>query len=147
MLFKIPPLNLQTFLFNEASAIILFENPLNEANEYIRNLVVDNCDRFRDILFLRIRFHSKDYNRNFINIKDDRTVLYLIDNKIVRSFLITEESQISTIFRFFEEYTNESISFLKIGEISIPVLSNICSLPHTPDYHILIKQINVMYIN
>lgn len=113
MLYVIPPNIFESFIVHETHFIIWFEDPQDTTHRNILNLLSQNANRYFDFVCLKIYFHSADYNKHFKYIKDQRTILFLKNNRIIGRYILTDISQIQIIFQFFEQILIESNNFIQ----------------------------------
>lgn len=112
MLFTLPPFSFEKFLFDQAYSIIWFEDHQNVEHKNIHTALCQKAYVCIEYLCLNIIFNSEDHLRYFPHIKDSRTVLYLRDNRAIGRSIITDISQLKTIFRFYDINYEESNNFI-----------------------------------
>lgn len=112
MIIYIPPNSFEWILNRRECAIIRFTDPYNDDHSNIQELMYHNSVNFDHLTFLKIRLYSYPYVKYFNYVTDPRTVLYLRNNQIVGMFIVKNESDIQTVFKFFDINIKESIFYL-----------------------------------
>lgn len=147
MLYKVPPNPFQNVLNYKICCIIFFNNPQNVYHREIYNSICEKAMASRYVLCVEILFNFPDHIRYFPHITDSRIILFMRDNKIYGRCIITELSQIETIFKYYFFIERERSVLFNLGNLSLRILSSIASRVHNGYYHDLIQRINVFYYN